>query len=227
MKLIRFLVCMSLVSMAPVARASGVEGAVPDHVELNPVAIGMFLLFVLVTLGITRWASRKTRTTKDFYSAGGGISGFQNGLAIAGDYMSAASFLGLSGMVYLFGFDGLIYSIGFLVGWPFVMFLLAEPSAQSRQVHVRRCGCLSLRAGADPLADGQHVAGGRDLLSGRADGRRGQTDPVVVRIAVLDGGGHRRRVDGGLRVLRRHDARRRGCRSSRRCCCCAARPSWQ
>ncbi|MBP0594974.1 cation acetate symporter [Paraburkholderia sp. LEh10] len=127
MKPVRSLACASFASMAALAHASGVEGPVPDHVALNPVAIGMFLLFVLVTLGITRWASRRTRTTKDFYSAGGGISGFQNGLAIAGDYMSAASFLGLSGMVFMFGFDGLIYSIGFLVGWPFVMFLLAEP----------------------------------------------------------------------------------------------------
>ncbi|SAK81744.1 acetate permease [Caballeronia catudaia] len=127
MKLLHFLCSAILASMAAVAHASSIEGPVPGHVELNPVAIGMFLLFVLVTLGITRWASRRTRTTKDFYSAGGGITGFQNGLAIAGDYMSAASFLGLSGMVFVFGFDGLIYSVGFLVGWPFVMFLLAEP----------------------------------------------------------------------------------------------------
>src|SRR6266702_2365608 len=127
MKHIRSLSCASLASLPALAHASAIEVPVPYHVELNPVAIGMFLVFVLVTLGITRWASRKTRTTKDFYSAGGGITGFQNGLAIAGDYMSAASFLGLSGMVFVFGFDGLIYSIGFLVGWPFVMFLLAEP----------------------------------------------------------------------------------------------------
>ncbi|GJH26433.1 cation acetate symporter [Caballeronia novacaledonica] len=123
----RFLQGTTLASMSALAHASSIEGPVPDHVDLNPVAIGTFLLFVLVTLGITRWAARRTRTTKDFYSAGGGITGFQNGLAIAGDYMSAASFLGLSGMVFVFGFDGLIYSIGFLVGWPFVMFLLAEP----------------------------------------------------------------------------------------------------
>jgi cation/acetate symporter len=126
MKLIRAVFCAGLASLAALAHANSITGPVPEQVELNPVAIGMFLLFVLVTLGITRWASRKTRTTKDFYSAGGGITGFQNGLAIAGDYMSAASFLGLSGMVFVFGFDGLIYSIGFLVGWPFVMFLLAE-----------------------------------------------------------------------------------------------------
>ncbi|WP_187648048.1 cation acetate symporter [Nitrosophilus labii] len=94
--------------------------------ELNVSAIVMFLLFVAATLGITYWAAKRTRTAKDFYTAGGGITGFQNGLALAGDYMSAASFLGISGLVYLKGYDGLIYSIGFLVGWPFVMFLIAE-----------------------------------------------------------------------------------------------------
>ncbi|WP_200763712.1 cation acetate symporter [Nitrosophilus alvini] len=93
---------------------------------LNISAIVMFLLFVALTLGITYWAAKRTRTAKDFYTAGGGITGFQNGLAIAGDYMSAASFLGISGLVYLKGFDGLIYSIGFLVGWPIILFLVAE-----------------------------------------------------------------------------------------------------
>ena len=90
-------------------------------------AIIIFVAFVIVTLGITYWAAGHTRTTKDFYAAGGGITGFQNGLAIAGDYMSAASFLGITALVYTGGYYGLIYSIGFLVGWPFIMFLMAEP----------------------------------------------------------------------------------------------------
>ena len=90
-------------------------------------AIVMFVLFVALTLGITIWASKRTKTTRDFYAAGGGIGGFQNGLAIAGDYMSAASFLGIAGLVYMSGFDGLIYAIGFLVGWPIVLLLIAEP----------------------------------------------------------------------------------------------------
>jgi cation/acetate symporter len=94
--------------------------------DLNVSAIVMFLIFVFATLGITYWAAKRTKTAKDFYTAGGGITGFQNGLAIAGDYMSAASFLGISGLVYLKGFDGLIYSIGFLVGWPVILFLIAE-----------------------------------------------------------------------------------------------------
>ncbi len=93
---------------------------------MNFTAIAMFLAFVSATLGITWWASRRSRSARDYYSAGGGITGFQNGLAIAGDYMSAASFLGISGLVFLSGFDGLLYSIGFLVGWPIILFLLAE-----------------------------------------------------------------------------------------------------
>ncbi|MFA7069846.1 MAG: cation acetate symporter [Sulfurimonas sp.] len=93
---------------------------------LNLSAIVMFLIFVAATLGITYWAARRTKTAKDFYTAGGGITGFQNGMAIAGDYMSAASFLGISALVYAKGYDGLIYSIGFLVGWPIILFMVAE-----------------------------------------------------------------------------------------------------
>lgn len=94
--------------------------------SVNATAVAMFALFVCATLIITWWAARRTRTTRDFYAAGGSITGLQNGLAIAGDYMSAASFLGISGLVFASGFDGLIYSIGFLVGWPIILFLLAE-----------------------------------------------------------------------------------------------------
>ncbi len=96
------------------------------NANINFTAIAMFLVFVAATLGITYWAARRTRTVKDYYAAGGGITGFQNGLAIAGDYMSAASFLGISALVFASGYDGLIYSIGFLVGWPVILFLLAE-----------------------------------------------------------------------------------------------------
>ncbi|HRY18311.1 MAG TPA: cation acetate symporter [Candidatus Competibacteraceae bacterium] len=105
--------------------AGGDLGAVKKS-EVNIPAIIMFLVFVAATLGITYWAAQRTKTAKDFYAAGGGITGFQNGLAIAGDYMSAASFLGISGLVFLNGYDGLIYSVGWLVGWPIIMFLIAE-----------------------------------------------------------------------------------------------------
>ncbi|BDB27350.1 cation acetate symporter [Cupriavidus sp. TA19] len=92
----------------------------------NWTAIGMFMVFVLGTLYITKWAASKTKSAAAFYTGGGGITGFQNGLAIAGDFMSAASFLGISAAVYANGYDGLIYSIGFLVGWPVITFLMAE-----------------------------------------------------------------------------------------------------
>ena len=94
--------------------------------QTNWTAIGMFMAFVVFTLFITKWAAAKTKSASDFYTGGGGITGFQNGLAIAGDFMSAASFLGISAAVYLNGYDGLIYSIGFLVGWPILTFLMAE-----------------------------------------------------------------------------------------------------
>lgn len=93
---------------------------------MNIQAIIMFLIFVGLTLYITYWASKRTRSRADYYTAGGKITGFQNGMAIAGDFMSAASFLGISALVYTSGYDGLIYSIGFLIGWPIILFIIAE-----------------------------------------------------------------------------------------------------
>jgi cation/acetate symporter len=95
--------------------------------EPNLTAIVFFIGFIALSLGITVWAARRTRTTDEFYAAGRSVTAFQNGLALAGDYMSAASLLGIAGLVALSGFDGLIYSVGWLVGWPIVMFLIAEP----------------------------------------------------------------------------------------------------
>lgn len=89
--------------------------------------IAFFLAFVAVSLLITYWAARRTKTTTEYYAAARSITAFQNGLALAGDYMSAASFLGIAGLVALSGFDGMIYAIGFLVGWPVLLFLVAEP----------------------------------------------------------------------------------------------------
>jgi len=111
--------------------ATGAVLAAPDLGQAqkqatNWTAIIMFVGFVIFTLFITKWAAKRTRSASDFYTAGGGITGFQNGLAIAGDYMSAASFLGISAAVFANGFDGLIYAIGFLVGWPVITFLMAE-----------------------------------------------------------------------------------------------------
>ena len=112
--------------MSAGALAAGADLGQMQRQPTNWTAIGMFGLFVVGTLFITKWAAARTRSAADFYTAGGGITGFQNGLAIAGDYMSAASFLGISAAVMATGYDGLIYSIGFLVGWPVITFLMAE-----------------------------------------------------------------------------------------------------
>ncbi len=124
--LARSLATIALFAASAAAMAAGADLGQAVKQPTNWTAIGMFAVFVIGTLFITKWAAAKTKSAADFYTAGGGITGFQNGLAIAGDYMSAASFLGISAAVMVGGFDGLIYSIGFLVGWPVVTFLLAE-----------------------------------------------------------------------------------------------------
>lgn len=111
-------------SFAAFAAPGAIEGVQKQPVNVS--AIMMFMVFVLATLGITYWASKRTKTTADFYTAGGGITGFQNGLAIAGDYMSAATLLGLTSMVYFTGYDGFIYAVCFFIGWPIILFLMAE-----------------------------------------------------------------------------------------------------
>ncbi len=94
--------------------------------ERNPTAIILFFAFAVVTLGITWWAARRARSASTFYTAGGEFSAFGNGLAIAGDFMSAAALLGVSAMITSVGFDGMLYGIGFVVGWPVVLFMIAE-----------------------------------------------------------------------------------------------------
>ncbi|BCG02768.1 cation acetate symporter (plasmid) [Paraburkholderia sp. PGU19] len=103
---------------------------------LNTTAIVMFLAFVVATLGITYWAASKTKSMKDFYNAGGGISGFQNGLALAGDYMSAAALLGVTSMIFFNGYDGMLYAVSFFVAWPLLMFLFAERIRNLGQVTI-------------------------------------------------------------------------------------------
>jgi cation/acetate symporter len=117
---------MALMLASAAAYAAGADLGQAEKQATNWTAITMFGVFVAGTMYITKWAAAKTKSASDFYTGGGGITGFQNGLAIAGDYMSAASFLGISAAVMASGFDGLIYSIGFLVGWPVVTFLMAE-----------------------------------------------------------------------------------------------------
>jgi len=112
------------VSFSVLAAGGAIEGV--EKQPINVSAIAMFMVFVLATLGITKWAAGKTKTTADFYTAGGGITGFQNGLAIAGDYMSAATLLGITSMVYFKGYDGFVYAVCFFIGWPIILFLIAE-----------------------------------------------------------------------------------------------------
>ncbi|MFZ3140656.1 cation acetate symporter [Polaromonas sp.] len=123
---LQFLAALTALLAAAAAQAAGADLGQVDKQPTNWVAISMFAVFVVGTLFITKWAASRTKSAADFYTGGGGITGFQNGLAIAGDYMSAASFLGISAAVMASGYDGLIYSIGFLVGWPVITFLMAE-----------------------------------------------------------------------------------------------------
>ncbi|MBU3724301.1 MAG: cation acetate symporter [Burkholderiaceae bacterium] len=122
----QFAGAVALLALSGAVIAAGGDVGQAEKQATNWTAIGMFGAFVLATLWITKWAAARTKSAADFYTAGGGITGFQNGLAIAGDYMSAASFLGISAAVMASGYDGLIYSIGFLVGWPVITFLMAE-----------------------------------------------------------------------------------------------------
>jgi cation/acetate symporter len=126
MTLKHILSAVAALAVAGGAMAAGADLGNTQQQATNWTAIVMFAAFVGFTLYITKLAAAKTKSAADFYTGGGGITGFQNGLAIAGDYMSAASFLGISGLVFANGFDGLIFSIGWLVGWPVITFLMAE-----------------------------------------------------------------------------------------------------
>ena len=110
---------MLAAAATPARAATGADGT-------NLTAVGMFLALVLLTLGITWWAARRTRSAKDFYAAGGNLGGMQNGLAIAGDVISAGAFLGLAGLVYGAGYDGLLYAAGYSVGYPVICLLFAD-----------------------------------------------------------------------------------------------------
>ncbi len=120
----RFLLAASVLSPAPAFAADAISGGAKQ--PLNATAIAIFLVFVAATLAITWWAAKRSKTASDFYTAGGGISGFQNGLAVAGDYMSAATLLGITSLVYMRGYDGFLYAIAFFMGWPVLLFLMAE-----------------------------------------------------------------------------------------------------
>src|SRR6187401_2291402 len=160
------------------------------------ISIGIFFLFVSITIYITYVAARKTKSTSEFYAAGRSITGFQNGLALAGDYMSAASFLGIAGLVSLSGFDGLIYSTGWLVGWPVVLVLIAEPlrnlgkytfadvvAIRLRQTPVRLAAALGTLATVTLYLIAQMVGAGGliRLMFGLSD----ETAIIIVGVAMI------------------------------------------
>ncbi|MDD5605646.1 MAG: hypothetical protein RBR99_05620, partial [Dehalococcoidales bacterium] len=95
--------------------------------KAEPLAIVIFVVFVLAVLWVSYWFARKAKSSSGYYAAGGNIHWVVNGVAFAGDYLSAASFLGIAGMISLFGYDGFLYSIGFLAGWMVALFVVAEP----------------------------------------------------------------------------------------------------
>lgn len=193
----------ALLLLPDLAYADAIGGEVHRQ-PLNIQAIVMFILFVGATLYITYWASKRTRSRQDYYTAGGRITGLQNGTAIAGDFMSAASFLGISALVYTSGYDGLIYSIGFLIGWPIILFLIAErlrnlgrytfadvASYRLQQKPIRTlsaCGSLVVVA---LYLIAQMVGAGKliQLLFG-----------LNYHVAVIPG----RHPDGAVRAVRRH-----------------------
>lgn len=139
--------------------------------EHRPLIITLFGLFVVATLIITIWAGRQTKDAADFYAGGRQFTGFQNGLAISGDYMSAASFLGIAGAIALFGYDGFLYSIGFLVAWLVALLLVAEPLRNSGRYTMGDVLAYRMRQRPVRTAARHLHHRGLDLLPARPDGR--------------------------------------------------------
>ena len=157
--------------------APAAEPAPVKKVELKAnktITIGMFLIIIAITMGVVVWAAKQTKSAADFYTAGGGITGTQNGWAIAGDYMSAASFLGISGLISLYGYDGFMYSVGWLVAYITVLLIIAEPcrnagkytlgdilSFRTEPKPVRACAAISTVAVSTFYLTAQMVGAGK------------------------------------------------------------------
>jgi len=194
------------VLLAATARAAEVLQSV-ERQPLNVVAVAMFVLFVLATLGITYWAAARTRSLDDFYTAGGGITGFQNGLALAGDYMSAAALLGVTGTIFASGYDGFIYAISFFVAWPLLLFLFAEK--------IRNLGSVTIADIASYRLDQDSIRtlmsfGSLTFLPRGADGRRRPADPAAVRARLQLRRDLRRLADDCLCDVWRHGSHHLG-----------------
>ncbi len=143
-------------------------------------ALAMFLAFVLITLGITYWAARRSRGEAAYFAAGRRITAWQNGLAVAGDYMSAASFLGIAGMIAFNGYDGFMYSVGLAGGLPDGAAHRGRTAPQCREIHHGGFARLPAEGPAGPRGGFPEHADGLHLLYDRADGRRGRAGEVTA-----------------------------------------------
>ena len=172
--------------------------------ELQVLPLTVFGLVLAITLGITYWASKRTSTASEFWAAGRGISGFQNGWAVAGDYMSASTFLGFAGLIFLFGVDAFVGLAAAIMSFLVVLLFLAERMRNAGKYTL--ADVLSFRLRERPGAHGRGArdARRRERLPGRPDGRRRRPDPGADRHLVHAGGDRGRRVHARLRDLRRH-----------------------
>ena len=164
----------------------------------------IFAIVLSITLGITYWASKRAPQRRRLLRRRPPDHRLQNGLAISGDYLSAASFLGIAGLIFLYGFDGFLYSIGFLVAFLTVMFLLAERMRNAGKYTIADVLVVPAARAAGARRGGARDARGRRLLPDRADGRRGRADPGARRHRLLARGDPHRRLHALLRDLRRH-----------------------
>ena len=173
--------------------------------DLNYPAIGSFTLFIIATLFVTAYAARRTRSRKDFYVAGNTIGGLQNGIAISGDYMSAASFLGMVGLLFIGGFDTIYFVINLILSWAVVLFLIAEKAAQPGLLHLCRRG-LRAPGGAAGADTGRYRDPGhcRALPAG-TDGRRRDPGGIPVRPQLYPGRTDSGCTDDDICDFRRHD----------------------
>ena len=172
--------------------------------EFNGLAVAIFAVVLAFTLLITRWAARRTHSTSEFYAAGRGITAKQNGLAIAGDYLSASTFLGYAGLMYLFGFDGWLLGLAALMSFIPVLYLLAERMRNSGKYTLADVLSLPPQAAPGACRGGDHVAAGDRHLPDRPARRRRRADPGAGRHQLHARGRHLRRVHDDLRRVRRH-----------------------
>ena len=172
--------------------------------EPSTLAVAVFLAFVALTLALSFYFARKTKSAQGYFAAGGSIHWFVNGIAFAGDYLSAASFLGICGMIAFYGYDGFLYSIGYLAGWIVALFVIAEPLKRTGPLHVRRRARQSVPFARHQARRGDQHAGRQRVLSHSANGRRRRADQAAARLPALCRRGDGRRGRGADRRHRRH-----------------------